>query len=188
MSKQDNLPIRRLGRASRIQLGFVPAVHISHQSLQAEHNPAFHDTPFTRTWISAGYGIELGWQVSRNYLYLNLVPQTYWDRIDWRANDENRSRTGIGLTIQTELGYLYFITDHWNASVFVQSFNEDKDTWGRALASASGQPNDSAGTLTRSLVGLSVGYRFGSSSKFAQWVRSNKSDKAAELHESAIDH
>ena len=177
-----NLPIRRLGRASRIQLSFVPAAHLSHQSLQAENNPAFHDTPFTRTWISAGYGIELGWQVSRNYLYLNFVPQAYWDRIDWRAGDENQSRTGIGLTLQTELGYLYFITDHWNASIFTRSFSEDKDTWGRALASASGQPNDSAGTLTRSLVGVSVGYRFGSTSKLNHWIRSNKTDKDANLH------
>lgn len=153
-----NLPPRRPGRSARGVVNFVPTFRFSRRRVTATGAPDVEDQDYLRWWISAGYGLEAGWQYSRHYLYLDLIPQLYWNQIKWSKNDKDFSSTGTGLNFMSEIGYLFFIDSNWNARIFIRSASEDTDAWKEALSrTTSDSQSGSAGLQT---AGISIAYRF----------------------------
>jgi hypothetical protein len=154
-----SLPARRIGRASRWQLTAKPAVRLSRRTVVAANFEPLLGQEFTRTWISGGYGLEAGYQVSRHYFYLNLIPLLFWNEMKWQRNGTDSSATGTGLVAQAELGYMFYFNSRWALSFFTRTYNEDGRAWQTALSKTSGA-DFNVGTVVRSVAGLSINYRF----------------------------
>ena len=154
-----SLPARRIGRASRWQLTAKPAVRLSRRTVVAANFEPLLGQEFTRTWISGGYGLEVGYQVSRHYFYLNLIPLFFWNEIKWERNGTQSSATGTGLVVQAELGYMFYFNSHWALSFFTRTYNEDGRAWQTALSKTSGA-DFNVGQVVRSVAGMSINYRF----------------------------
>ncbi len=158
-----NIPTYRTGRPGRWQLTAYPLVLVSRKVLSAQGAPDLEGREFYRWWGSIGYGPELGYQVSRSYIYANFFVHGAWTEISWRERGEDFSITKTFVTTAFEVGYLYSLTDNWSVRGFVSSISENADAWKAALARSSnlvGGPNTFIGDTTNTTVGISFGYSF----------------------------
>ena len=160
-----SLPPRRYGRAARFTFTLVPVVRVSRKQVTADDLPGENaadesDQTFTRWLVTAGYGPEFGWQVSRHYLYVNIIPVFYWSQIAWKVGDQKHSVTNTAAQASVELGYIFYLSQHWNLRLFTRTQNEDASGWSEALSNR--LPGGATATTSVSLnvSGLSVGYRF----------------------------
>ena len=159
-----SLPSRRYGRAARWAFSLVPVLRVSRREVIAPDLPLTRpgdssEEKYTRWLLSGGYGGEVGWQVSRHYLYLNAAPVLYWSEISWKTGVQERSVTNHGLQITSEIGYILYFNTNWHARFFTRSQQEDAVGWSEALNER--LPN-TADATTASLLysGISIGYRF----------------------------
>ena len=153
----SNLPSLRQGRAGRWLTTFVPSARVSRLEVRSDA-PDIPVQRFIRWWVSGGYGPEFGYQKSRHYVYLSIIPLVYWTGIYWRQSGETRNYTGTGLVAQTELGYLYYFTDKWSIRAFLRNNEEDSKGWQQALAQA--VPNTTDMRANAAVGGISIAYRF----------------------------
>lgn len=159
-----SLPPRRYGRSARWAFNLVPVLRVSRREVVATSLPSINplDTTneeYTRWLLSGGYGGEVGWQVSRHYLYFNAAPVLYWSQISWKAAEQNRSVTNIGVQFAGELGYILYFNTNWHARFFSRTQQEDAAGWSEALNTR--LPSSAEATTASLLVaGISVGYRF----------------------------
>jgi hypothetical protein len=158
-----NIPTYRTGRPARWQLSAYPLVLISRKVLSARGAPDLEDREFYRWWASIGYGPELGYQVSRSYIYANFFVHFAWTEISWRDRNEDHSITKTFVSPAAEIGYLYSLTDNWSVRGFVSTITENADAWKAALTRSSnliGGPNEFVGDTMNTTVGISFGYSF----------------------------
>jgi hypothetical protein len=166
----SNLPSLRQGRAGRWLVTFVPSARISRLEVRS-NAPDIPEQRFIRWWLSGGYGPEFGYQKSRHYVYLSLIPNLYYSAIYWRQSGTVRERTGTGIAIQTEVGYLYFFSDKWSIRGFVRNNEEDSKGWQEALAQA--VPNTTDMSTRAAVAGITIAYRFEPSLDPQRWKKAS---------------
>lgn len=158
-----NIPTYRTGRPARFQLSAYPLVLISRKVLSASGAPDLEGREFYRWWASIGYGPELGFQVSRSYIYANFFLHYAWTEISWRDKDDSHSITKTFWSPAAEFGYLYSLTDNWSVRGYISSITENAGAWKAALSRSSnliGGPNEFIGDTMNTTVGISFGYSF----------------------------
>jgi hypothetical protein len=159
-----SLPPRRFGRSARWTFSLVPVLRVSRRQVSAAGLPTANgadgsEEQYIRWLLSGGYGPEVGWQVSRHYLYLNITPIFYWSQIKWSASQRENSVTNTGLQMGTEAGYILYFNQNWNVKFFSRSQVEDSASWSEALNRRF--LTESKDTTVSMLVsGISFGYRF----------------------------
>ena len=168
-----SLPARRAGRSARWEISAVPSVRASFRDLEASNFAPLANQEFERLWLSVGYGLEVGWQISRHYFYLNLIPQAYWNQIRWAQNGQENREVGTGITAQGELGYVFYFNANWALSLFSRTYSEDPKTWSAALTKASGV-EFSVGQVVRAVAGLSISYRIEPKFNHGRWLVDEK--------------
>lgn len=157
----SSLPPRRQGRASRWQFTFNPSLRVSRRTVETRGIPALEDQYFTRTWLSLGYGPEVGFQVSSHYFYLQVFLIGAWSEITWTRLGQDYSTTRTMTQGQAEIGYVYFFLDNWHVKLFSRTQQEDNQGWAEALAKNTPLTTDKInGQTSLSQAGLSLGYRF----------------------------
>jgi hypothetical protein len=157
-----NLPVYRPGRSGRWSLNFIPMLRLSRRDLVANGSKDIDGQNFTR-WLGAvGYGPEIGYQIGKHYLYLDLNVYEVWTNVSWSQRGQDFSVTQSGQQIASEVGYLYLYNDIWSARVFFSSFPENSDVWREALNKSSngsiGSSNE--GVANNSTIGISLGFSF----------------------------
>ena len=159
-----SLPPRRFGRSARWTFSLVPVLRVSRRQVSAAGLPNItnedgSEEQYVRWLLSGGYGPEIGWQISRHYLYANITPIFYWSQIKWSVGDRDQSVTNTGLQMGTEAGYILYFNQNWNVRFFSRSQVEDSASWSEALNRR--LLSDSKDTTVSMLVsGISFGYRF----------------------------
>ena len=153
-----NLPERREGRSARVLFSLVPSFRVSRRHVRLGDLPgAEPTTEFIRWWVSAGYGPEVGLQISRHYLYVQLIPILYWNELSWREGGRDHTRTGTGVVAaQSEIGYVLNFNPRWNLRVFTRAHAEDPDGWAEAFGNR--LPPAADRSVTTNIAGLSIGY------------------------------
>lgn len=110
--------------------------------------------------VHLGYGLEVGVQWGRNYLFLKVVPRATWASLRWRTDRgiEGQSEN-LALTLETETGVLAFIDQHWFVRASVSVADSNQSLWDPMVNTLDApgnlrlEPN-----LTTS--SLQLGYRF----------------------------
>jgi hypothetical protein len=158
----DNIPLRRPGHAARWQFAFVPAIRLSRMRIRVSGLPLSasgvgEDSEYIRWWISAGYGPEVGYQISRHYIYLNFIPDLYWTNLDWVDSGQAKSVSATSVSYQAETGYVVSIGTHWAARLFSRTVGERNEIWGEALKNR--LPTSQALDTHTLIGGLSIVYR-----------------------------
>lgn len=158
----SNIPPRREGSSGRWRLQFVPSFYFSRKKfrLSGEDLDPSIRVVYQRTLLGGGYGPEVGWQKSRHYIYLNLIPVFTWTEIKWPSGPGERSETATTLTYQSELGYSFQFTDEWSISVFSTTITENESLWRKVLPSQVQDAQVLRSGMNLSIVGLSVAYRW----------------------------
>lgn len=157
----SNLPQRRYGRSGRTLWGFVPTFRLSRQHVKISNLPPGPDgteETYTRWAISGGYGPELGYQISRHYLYLNAIPVLRWSRLWWKYQGQKYYMTETKMALQAEVGYVFFFNSNWQVRLFSRTSADAEQSWSNALQTrlSGNQPL----SVTAVTSGISIGYRF----------------------------
>lgn len=175
------MPARRSGRAPHLSLSLIPAFRASRRQVKVRGLPASSDGPdqlYVRWWLSGGYGPELGFQVGKHFLYLNLIPLLFWDEISWSQSSKQHSRTGQGIQLQAEFGYVYFMNPSWSLRLFARSLAEDSEGWQEALSSRlPSSPTAQTLSASTAMAGLSIGYRFEPRFESGRWSQIKSIEK-----------
>jgi hypothetical protein len=142
--------------AGKFRFEFVPAVRASYRQMTFPAFTPIAQNEFTYLTIGAGIGPEGGWQWGPNYIYANLIPIFGWHRLAWRT-EEGLSIYDVGaITLRSEIGYLYFLTDNFSFRFFGKNTSTPSSIWNRAVQDiAPGSPDVTAGT------DFSAGFTFG---------------------------
>jgi hypothetical protein len=164
----SSTPDRRREYGSRWEFGAVPALRVSRRLVKVENLPAptngtlvEKEPQFTRSSLTAGYGLEVGYLFGRHFIYFDIIPVFNWSEITWRQNGSNRSATRTAVLGTTELGYSYIFDSNWLIRLFSRAQAENNEIWKDALSARMG--DDYSTTATTGVVaGLTIGYRFDS--------------------------
>lgn len=155
--------LSRLIRPRKMLIGrwtfdFVPTINFSSKRLRFQFVTG-QDQDFDRIFIGAGYGIEVGYLWKYGFVYFDFMPQLTWTHLAYNTAFEERTRQDTSLTAVSELGYLYFVTDHFVAKLFVRAVGEDTDVWARAIRDIVGA-NAIVSSAQTTHSGLALGYHF----------------------------
>ena len=91
-------------------------------------------------------------------IYLEIIPSYGLSYISWQKDGNQSDMRGV-FGIQTELGYLFFVSQRFNVRVFVSSTSSDKSKWEHVL----NQSTRESVVLKESsynTAGLSIAYYF----------------------------
>mgnify|MGYP000847525843 CR=1 FL=1 len=162
----SNTPPIRHGVGGRGSINAVPMLRFSRINIRANNLPppatgelVERSPTFQRISASGGYGVEFGYQVGSNYVYLDLIPFIRWSEITWRQNSKNESATRFGIATQIEIGYSYFFVNGMLLKLFSRSQPEDTENWRDAFR-ARVNSWDLPISAATSIAGLVVAYRF----------------------------
>ncbi|MGE3682095.1 MAG: PEGA domain-containing protein [Bdellovibrionales bacterium] len=159
-------PRRQSGYIFRFQ--FVPAVRIAYSQIEFSDFQEISTTTFQYLRISAGLGPELGWHYRANYFYFNFIPMLGWHQLRWRSRQGVEEISRGALTTRSELGYRYFLNDHWSLNLFTKTMSSPSGLWNTAI-----QRVNAAAPQVESGVdisgGIGVGYTFGPSMESRHW-------------------
>lgn len=135
----SNAPELRNGRASKWSFNLVPALHLSRKQVRATGLPASNgstsDQNYLRWQVAGGLGPELGFQVSRHYFYLNLIPVYQWNEITWATADQKYQISEASVQTSSEIGYLYYLNSNWSLRLFSRTMPDTNKGWAEALNS-----------------------------------------------------
>lgn len=150
------------GMRGKWKFGFVPTFIASKRQIEFDAYPPLRDVKFERTILSAGYGIEFGYMSRFGYAYGVASPMVSWTDLDYRGPTGRGEAQHTAVTVLVELGYQYFLTDHFVLKAFSRSYSEDEAAWQKAIRKAS---NSDAvfGGVTNLSSGIAIGYYFPSS-------------------------
>jgi hypothetical protein len=171
-----NLPERRGGGRGRWIKSLIPAVHLSRKQLQAGGLPdtgTGTEQSYTRWQLSAGYGGELGYQMSRHYIYLNVIPLFEWNEISWSQSGRDHSITEQIINLSSEVGYIYYFDSNWAVRLFSRQIPEASTSWAEALGSRL-PPSPTPLSVITVAAGVSVTYRFEPRFNAQSWKKANQ--------------
>lgn len=166
-----NIPELRKGRKARFNFQFSPLISASYKEVLGPDLPTLtaeeRDTTYTRARIGGGLGPELGYQVGRNYVYLNLIPVFYWSQLTWKSDSDSGSVSAFNFTIASEIGYLWAYDQEWTVKLFVRSLPEHAALWKEAFKGTNLEfyPDTTSSVVS----GLAIAYRFGSLYSSNNW-------------------
>ncbi len=156
--------ITRLNRPRKSMMGkfnyeFVPAANLSIKRVRFQLGTPPADQDFDRMFVSAGYGIEVGYQWSYGFPYLDLIPNVVWTKLEYDVIDRARSRENFTTNLGVELGYLYFINQHLVMKLYSRSFKEDTEVWQHAVSEILGA-DTKVSEIHSFFSGWGIGYHF----------------------------
>lgn len=147
--------------SSRFRFHFVPGGTLSYSEFYFPQFASLADVGFTYTQVGLGIGGEVGWQSGRHYLYLNVIPLWTWTQLQWQdpSSNDNETMSRGSLDTISELGYLYFLNEHFSLRVFSRTTNSNPDLWNSVIH----RINPVAMSVTSPLIvvaGVAVEYTF----------------------------
>lgn len=164
----SSTPDRRREYGSRWEFSAVPALRMSRRLVKVDNLPpptngmiVEKEPQFTRSSVTAGYGLEIGYLFGRHFLYFDIIPVFNWSEITWRQDASDRSATRTAILGTSELGYSYVFDSNWLVRVFSRAQAENNEIWKDALSARMGDAYSTTAT-TGIVAGLTVGYRFDS--------------------------
>jgi hypothetical protein len=152
----------------KLNFEWVPTVTISerHFKFKRETGNNLNEKKFQ--WISgyAGFGPQLTLHMPVGRLYLEIIPSYGASYITWDKDGSQSDLRGV-FGLQSEFGYLFFVSERFNIRLFVSNTASDKGQWESVLSRAT---NESVTLLESSYntAGLSVAYYLPELSHFAE--------------------
>lgn len=153
----DHLERPRENVKGQFTFDFVPVVNASQVKLSFDSYKPLQAVKFDRTYIDAGYGIEVGHLSRVGFFYLDVVPALTFTRIHARIPDNDQRLSRLSIQPVSELGYTRFLSDHFVARLFVRTISEDSRLWENAIRRAT-HGNEIAGNVISGYAGIGIGY------------------------------
>ncbi len=145
-------------------IDFVPMLVLSKKKIVfTQYNPVV-DAEFSRWYLSAGYGIEMGYMWRFGFIYSDFIPALTWTQINYDSPLQSGTIARNSFQINAEIGYSYFFSEHLVGRLYARTLNEDKEAWAKAISGASGAKTE-VSEITSGYAGISIGYYFSPSTK-----------------------
>jgi hypothetical protein len=151
------------GRKSlRSEFYFVPSLIFNWNRFEFLGTSVFKEYEFNNFMLGGGYGPQ--WSLTSKYgkAYLEIIPTLYYNELSWKSDHgKDGSTTNATLGIQSRVGYIYFLNDHLNVSIFVQNTSENRGVWQKVADEISNSPGSViVDSSTRVFAGFALGYYF----------------------------
>lgn len=124
----------------KLNFEWVPTVTISERNFKfkRETNNSLFNKKFQ--WVSgyAGFGPQLTLHMPVGRIYLEIIPSYGVSYISWQKDGNQSDMRGV-FGIQSEFGYLFFVSERFNLRIFVSSTSSDKGQWESVLNRATNE-------------------------------------------------
>jgi hypothetical protein len=165
----------RMDRVGHFTFDFVPTLRISYKRIEFPLFTQIQGYEFSYLQLGGGLGPEVGWQWGHNYIYLNYIPIWAWHRLSWSNNDAVHVSSIGRITMRTEFGYLYFISQNFSAKLFGKSTATPPQIWNSAIQDISpGAPQ--VGSSNDLSAGLMFAFTFTPKRDIRHWAVSSPNE------------
>lgn len=121
--------------------------------------PGAHVGSYRFQSLHAGVGPELGLETPAGYLYAQLVPVFAQTWIDSSSPARAVSTSHSGISLSTEFGFLFWLSDSFNMRLYIQSRTSRPETW-TSHFQQSGINDIIARNVAYTTSGIAIGYYF----------------------------
>lgn len=151
----------RMDGSSRWRFQLVPGGTLSYKHIFFPEFSNLADVEFKFLQVGIGFGPEVGWQSGRHYIFWQLIPIMAWSQIQWQnpLNGSQQTMSEGVLSLVSQLGYLFFINEHFSIRLFTKGTSASPALWNSVIS----RINPVAPEVTSPQevsVGVAFGYTF----------------------------